>query len=377
MKRGSIFLTSLVVVIGLFIGLRFFLLPLAPFLNEAVNTAISIVIPFIILVFLIYFWWAPNNLFFTFVDEGTAKIVVRASGFKKALIQWNKHDFTRTSGNDHWNVIKQEPKSKHFGGLRFYGIWPFSDIYIYRFSWASVQQDGEVSQHKKEVLDYILLKEDVYWFKIEKAEDKNLLPLNLEIVIPTRVVNPYKALFEIQDWLEAILNRLAPAARDIITNDTYEEWTQSEKDVGAEIYKRFQSNGILDEFENQYGVYIRAIEVKEIDPGEQFRRESMQQYLAEQESKRITVLAEAEKKRIETVYKQVQEHGEVGQLVRTLEALEKSPEKGSKLILPIPGMTDVLSKIFPGGKKEELSSEDVAVVKSVIEQFRQGEKKED
>ena len=37
---------------------------------------------------MIWFWLAPRNHFFTFVQESTAKIVVRGDAFSKALIQW-------------------------------------------------------------------------------------------------------------------------------------------------------------------------------------------------------------------------------------------------------------------------------------------------
>ncbi len=62
----------------------------------------------------IVFWvLAPTNRFFTFIKEGTAKIVVRGDQFEKALMRWEGHDFAGGLGVDRWTIVaSQIPKPK-------------------------------------------------------------------------------------------------------------------------------------------------------------------------------------------------------------------------------------------------------------------------
>ncbi len=295
---------------------------------------------------LVYFWWAPNNLFFTFVPEGRAKIVVRGDAFKKVLIQWEGYRLDNDG-----NVVEGSSKRKGlFGGLKFYGLWPIDDIYIYDFQWTGIKEDGSIDPHPKETIDYVLLKDDVYGLKEEKAEDKNLLPLDVTVALTIRVVNPYKALFNVQNWLETLYNRIRPYIRDFITTGTYEEFIVSQDRMGPRIYSKLKEEEIINEFLDRYGIEIRKIEVKDIDPGEDYRKATLAKYLAEREKEKVVVEAEAEEKRLEKVYNKIKEFGDLGKFLRTLEALEKSPGEGSKWVVPFP---DELLSIFKKGGGEK------------------------
>ncbi|MCD6528227.1 SPFH/Band 7/PHB domain protein [bacterium] len=301
---------------------------------------------------LIWFVLAPRNLWFTFVKEGTAKVVVRGDKFEKALIQWEGYTFDKK-----WNVVEGKEPWHPFGGLRYYGFWPIKDIYIYDFEWTNVKGDGTIEHHPEEVLDYILLKEDVYYFKIETAEDIELLPMELEVVMTVRVVNPYKALFVVQNWLETVINRTRPAIRDAVTQKRYDELIKNKEAVGREIYKILRRRKLLEEFQNRYGVEVRKIEVKEINPGKEYREATLKKYLAEREKERITTLADAKKQelervaegeriRIEKVYSQIRKFGDLGRLIRALEAMEKSPLAANMTVQAIPGLSEMLRGIF-------------------------------
>lgn len=338
-----------------------------------VGIAVMVVVGFL----LIYWWWAPNNLFFTFVPEGRAKVVVRGDAIRKVLIQWEGHVLT-----DARDVTERPTRKRFLGGLRWYGFWPFDDIYIYDFSWTNVRQNGEIQIHEKETLDYILLKDDTYWAKVEKAEDQKLLPLDIELVLTIRVLNPYKALFQVENWLETVINRTEPAVRDRITEDTYENWIVKPKDLADRIVSDLETKELLREFKERYGVDLRAIEVRAIDPGKEYRDATVAKYLAEKEKDKILVQAEAERERIKKVaqgetqrikkvYAQVQEFGDLGKLVRILEAMEKSPGEGAKWVIPLPGMTELLSQVFPGRKVESLKPEDVRTLREIIEKFNE------
>lgn len=235
------------------------------------------------LVFLVLFIWfglAPRNIFFTFVKEGTAKIVVRGDKFQKVLIQWEGYAL-----DEDWNVVERAARGRFFGGMRLYGFWPFDQIYTYNFQWTGVAENGEIQAHPKKRIDYVLLKDDVYWAKIEKAEDNELLPLDVEVLLTQRVVNPRKALFAIQNWLETIINRTKPAVRDSITLSTYRKLIAEEEAIGEGVYNRLEKRDILKgEFLDRYGVEIRRIEIKSINPEKKFREATLKKWLGEREA---------------------------------------------------------------------------------------------
>lgn len=325
---------------------------------------------------ILYFVLAPRNLWFTFVEEGTAKIVFRAGKFKKALIQWEGWTF-----DEDWNVVSGR-EIHRFGGLRFYGWWPLDDIYTYEFSWTGIREDGRIVPHEKELLDYVLLKEDVYWAKVEKAEDKKLLPLDVELVLTIRVVNPYKALFAIEDWLEAAINRVRPSVRNAITADIYERLIKKPEAVGEMIYERLTApGGLIEEVKERYGVDLRRTQVKDINPPEGYRDLTLKKFIAEKERDRILVEADAEAKRLKRVaegeshrieieYGKVKEFEDLGRLIRTLEALEESPAQGAKWIISLPGGAEFLRDIF-GRPLETVSREEFRELREMIEKMSQ------
>ncbi len=329
----------------------------------------------------VWFILAPSNRFFTFVEEGTVKIIMKAGRFERALIQWKGHTFDRWNPDEigRWNVRDEDAEHKElhhpFGGLRFYGFWPLMDIYIYTFKWTGVAEDGKVDPHPKETLDYILVEDDVYWFELVRAEDKNLLPLRVEVLLTVRVVNPFRALFNIQNWLEAITNRTRPLVRDAMTTDSYENLIKQQERLGLTIMKRLEEGAILEpEFKDRYGIEVRKTEIKEIDPPDEYREITLKKYIAERQREEVVTLADAEAKRIEAVYSQIQKFGDIGQLVRALEAIEKSPLAASLTVQAIPGIQEILRGVF-GRPVETVTSEEIRELREMIEKLQKKGKK--
>jgi hypothetical protein len=378
MDRGRVVIKSLLILIG--VGIVPTLLAAIPGLKvELWISGIYWLVSIPTVAFLlVYFLLAPNNCFFTFVKEGTAKFVVRGDKFEKCLIQWEGYTFDYSKDHpEKWNVIPG--KERHlFGGLRFYGLWPLFDIHIYKFRWTGVTEDGRI-QHKEEWLDYILLKDDVYWCKIEQCEDKNLLPLDLELLLTIAVVNPYKAHFAVQNWLETVINRMKPFIRGYITQDTYEEWIKKSSSLGEGLKKTLDSVGLLKEFEEWYGVKVKKVEVKEINPPREYREKTIAPYLAELDKKAMITRAEGEKQaiitkaegeqeRIKRVYKEIKEFEDFGKLIKALEAMEKSPLVASVTVQAIPGLPELLRGVF-GRPPAELTSEEIRRLREAIEKL--------
>jgi hypothetical protein len=385
MNRGMVIIASLLILIG--VGL----IPLLVGVIPGVKLEWRMLIPYwlasipTVTFLLVYFLLAPNNCFFTFVKEGTAKFVVRGDKFEKCLIQWEGYTFDY--GRDHpekWNVIPG--KERHlFGGLRFYGLWPLFDIHIYKFRWTGVTEDGKI-QHKEEWLDYILLKDDVYWCKIEQCEDKNLLPLDLELLLSIAIVNPYKARFKIQNWLETVINRTKPTIRAYVTQYSYEELITRRESLGVELRDAIDRAGLLNEFREWYGVEVKKVEVKEINPPKGYREKTIAPYLAELDKRAVIIRAEGEKQatitkaegerqRIEKVFTEIQKFGHLGKLIRALEAMEKSPLAASVTIQAIPGLAELLRGVF-GRPPAEVTTEEIRRLRETIKKLEELLKKQ-
>jgi len=321
----------------------------------------------------VYFALAPKNKFFTFVKEGKAKLIFKGGQLVKTLIQYKGYVIDQTTGD----LIEGEEKHL-FGGLRWYGWWPLYDVVIYDFQWINVDHEGNIVVHEKETLDYVLLKDDVYWAKVEKAEDLNLLPLDVEVTLTIRIVNPSKAIFRVQNWLETVINRIKPAVRDSVTSQRFEDLIKDKDAVGKRISDKIIEKGLLLEFEESYGVRVKAIEVKDINPPQQYREATLKEFLAEQERKKITIEADAEKKRREIVakgerkrikmeYETIEQFGDLGKLLRTLEAVERSPLAASLQVQAVPGLQNLFSSIYG---KSDVSKDEIRELREEFEKLK-------
>lgn len=254
--------------------------------NAGVIT-ISIVFP-VILGLTIWFVLAPKNYFFTFAKESTAKIVVKGDKFDKCIIQWEGYTL------DHgWNVIEGEEPWHPFGGFRFYGLWPIWDIFIYRLRWHDVQRTGDTAFEKPEfhdeIIDYVLLRPDVYWVKIFKAETggagvRERIPVDVEFLTTMRVVNPYKATFVAPiGWVENVMLRLIPVYRGLVADKSVDELLAF-KGHGEEFWRYLKEKEaftglIKGVFEDQWGVRIEenGVQIKNIDLPDEYQDAAAEQ----------------------------------------------------------------------------------------------------
>lgn len=294
---------------------------------------------------LIFFVLTPANLWFTFVDEGTVKFVVRAGKFHKILLQFEGKTFAYYRKHpERWTII--EGQEHHpFGGLRFYGFWPLDDIQVYHFRWSSLRPNGEVVEHS-EWLDYMMVMDDLYFMKIKGAEDINQLQLDVELILTIAIKNPYLAKYKIQNWLEAVIDRIKPYVTEYITKRSFEEWIKRKGILGKEI--TIALNPIIQELLTEYGVEIKKIEVVSIDPPKEYYETIIKPYLAEKEKEAQIIAAQAEKARINIVYPEIRKQGEH---IRLIEAVERSKLENIILLPWIGGMVKGFRNIFKKNKR--------------------------
>lgn len=308
---------------------------------------------------------AKNNIIFTLVDEGTAKAIVRYGRCRKIIMSLKGYILDPKT----WEIIPEAQADaatrvkavfgRLFGGLGFVGI-PFVDhVYRYIFKWTSFEQArkekeegvAEKAKYTEKELDYIFVRDDVYLVQIEDAETSDNIPVGVPFLLTLRIINPYKALFLIQNWLEAVSNRVKPAFRSFVRSKTYDQ-LQAQKEAVEEEEGSFLHDTKLDEqILEEWGVKFIAAEMGRIDLKPEYQEAASKKWAAEKEAERVLVLADAEVGRLDKVYGKVQSFGEIGVFLKTLESLEKAGAgQGNTVVFPLGSAQDLIKGWI--GKKE-------------------------
>lgn len=253
---------------------------------------------------------AERNLFWTLVEEGTAKAIMRNGRFTFCVMSYNGYRFAADAPEppldevEKWAVVPFPPSAAATSrrylpllkNIRWIGLPPFSDAHGYRFSWTSLEEREDDSGLKKNFhfkelpIDYILLQEDVYVSKIEEVECKDNIPLDSVILVGGYIINPYKALFRVERWLEASLNLVGAKMRDFFGERTYAQLRQLAQPQGGDMPAEFATyfNQVIAEILKDWGFKITFIRIHSIDPGSElaadFIRATTQLYVAEQKA---------------------------------------------------------------------------------------------
>lgn len=330
---------------------------------------------------------AKRNLFFTEVNEGTAKTITKFGEFCRCVMSYRGHHF-----NDEWDLLDETKESglqmkqswidrKLPGGLRYVGLPFVYKVHGYKFRWTSLRQGksptadaaattekGEMSTVKEddlidlfisrdEKIDYINLMDDVYVFRMERAEDREMIPLSFRVLLTIRIVNPYKALFRTEQWLEMTINTLRPIIKQYVGCKTFKELVLDRKEsleheadeiLNLRSREEGAASTIKDYIKGRWGVQIKKIGIVNVNTsgkaGEAYEESAAKKYLAEREAERITtlagaeagrigILATAEAKRIQTVMEQMKVQGSEAFTLRTIEAMEKAGENGNTILI--------------------------------------------
>lgn len=254
------------------------------FFSKMSNTwlLLGLVVTTLYFYYALYFRLAPNNVLWTFVKEGTAKIVTKNGKVHKILIQYKGKSLDKN-----WEII--DGKEKHFwGGLRWLGIFPVYQVYVYKLRWTSLEQSGVAVPHEDN-LDSVLLKKKVYAMRMEDIEDANRVPLTIDILITLKVINPYSAIFIAEDYLELVLNRIRPLFRQYVGGIPFEELITKKQGANEEIWIALNQDGLIETFKKEFGIEIEdgGIEMQNITPKEEYQKAASQKYLAAREAERV------------------------------------------------------------------------------------------
>jgi len=335
------------------------------------------------------------NFFVTLVPEGYAKAIVSAEGMERMVMQWEGHTFhgkvnkalIPQSPLSYWNVVEDKRANRTrsvwrmvlsqlgLRGLRWVGIPGVVSVYTYKFRWTSLFQQANlpegkvVTPHEKKRMDRIILKPDVYYIRLPSVEDRNLIPLDLDILLTVRITNPCLALFFVQEWLEMITNRILPAYRRSIGT---KEWKMLQGQLGDMSVRGGTPSPLatdlaetIQELLQQFGTEIVAAELIDITPGGDHKLEllaaSTAEWEATQQANAAVEKARGDAAHVTTVYHAIQEMGDVGLQVRALEALEAAGAKEGNWIIPLGGLGDLATRLVGQKRAKSLLDEIIAL----------------
>ncbi len=196
---------------------------------------------------------ANSNLLYTKVPEGKGKIIAKGKSFHRAILSFRGYHLNER-GKPHfdenepeWEVLPNKPGKNYETrpqytrsfGLFWVGIPGMREVYKYDFVWNEYRtnlEGGRDVWHREEETEVFVANDFSYVMVIEDAKTRDMLPVRAEFVIIVRITNPYKALFESNDWrtqLESYVDRIG---RNFIGTFTYDQ-LRSETDEGKNCEK--------------------------------------------------------------------------------------------------------------------------------------------
>lgn len=340
---------------------------------------------------------AAENIVFTTVKEGTVKAIVRGESFERFIMAYQGYHLNDPSKGWYdrrqpkWMVLPNtEPDYFYdersftvFGwfllslGVYYIGLPWSHTVYYYTFEWNEVETDPNTGKQRvrrrKEVTDFIYVVHFTYAVVTDRAETKDRLQTDWMTLVTMQVVNPFKALFETEDWMQRVTAKVngfitSFAGRQkydkIVTFCKASDQGKFSKPIIALTEDTVDASGTVTDkgLRSEYGVEIEAAEQQTMDlsgaEGSELQKAASKAFVAEQtkiakikeaegdaEAKRKAGAAEADVIRIKG-------EAEAAALNKRMEEIGKDKETG----IPLAGFDAVRSavveaaKAFAGGK---------------------------
>lgn len=366
-------------VTGGVIFILFMVTALYPFWSMVVSL---FVLGFLAFTYQIWLWWLLRKIaesgrnFVVNVQEGTGKLIMKNGKADRGITAdpktdpdqktWNliQEDGACSTAQSHGLRTEQAKLSPLFdwidrnllpGGMRWRGFGFMGyDVMRYNFRWEVLRgsepldnEDGLIGKRKlangkwvasfaKEI-DYIYVKDAVYYFEITGAEVRGMggrvtdgkekksvgMPVDIHAILTVRIVNFYLAILFIHDWLESTFDLLRPSVRSWAARSSYED-VIGKPEVAERVYDVFLGQkGLTDEMieefrkknptvtegpksladylECSYGVRPKRLNFDDVIPPDEYTEAAIRRMEAEQESIAIQTLADANAGKITTL----------------------------------------------------------------------------
>jgi regulator of protease activity HflC (stomatin/prohibitin superfamily) len=165
--------------------------------------------------------------------------------------------------------------------------------------------------------------------------------VKVNAVIYFRVVDPERAIIQVEDYLYATSMMSQTTLRSVLGQSQLDDLLAKREDINAELQR------IIDQQTEPWGVKVSAVEVKNVDLPQEMQRAIAKQAEAERERRSKVIHAEGEFQAAQrlTDAATVMSQNPIALQLRYLQTLvEIAAEKNSTTIFPVP--IDVLSPLI-------------------------------
>ena len=284
---------------------------------------------------------SKTDTVFTRVPEGTVKAIMRGASFERLVMSFKGYHLNDPGESWYdqsipaWEVLSHgqnedtkydsRPAFMRQAGVYFVGFLPsFTSVKRYQFSWTEPKLDlktnKQISWSRDEETDFIYVSNFPYIMNLSGAECADGIPLDVKFQVVLRVTNPYKALFDTENWHETVVGEILRLGRDFVGSRTYKELlsetpkgktdnTGTTVDDGESFSCKIVklTNELPDDrsdadthekgLSGNYGVTVVTVNVEEVEiSGEnkaQYQQTTLKAYTAEQDAIAIERAADA------------------------------------------------------------------------------------
>lgn len=168
-------------------------------------------------------------------------------------------------------------------------IWPILDKPRKIYSRYVREGYGGEAHVVVRLSDRIDLREQVYDFPGQSVITKDNVTTRINALLYFQIVDPFKAVYEIDNLPNAIEKLTQTTLRNVIGELELDETLTSRDTINSKL------RAVLDEASNKWGVKVNRVELQDITPPESVRNAMEQQMQAERERRAKILKAEGEK----------------------------------------------------------------------------------
>ncbi|MBI5411472.1 MAG: slipin family protein [Nitrospirae bacterium] len=175
---------------------------------------------------------------------------------------------------------------------------------------------------------------------------KDNVSVKVNAVIYFRVVEPQRAIVEVEDYLYATSMMAQTTLRSVLGQSQLDDLLAKREEINAELQR------IIDQQTEPWGVKVSAVEVKNVDLPQEMQRAIAKQAEAERERRSKVIHAEGEYQAAQrlTDAAAVMSQNPIALQLRYLQTLvEIAAEKNSTTIFPVP--IDIISPLLKSLEK--------------------------
>lgn len=279
---------------------------------EVVGAIIGFVLVSIIILMLVAPLYVPKGLFvnkpkqdgpsgihfFTFIEPGKVKIIVRGERVIRMVMHTSGKKFARDGereGEGFWEIMSGDSEHPltdinillrpwayfvfNLTGAVFTGIYPFQRVREYRLERTKISrkeagerkvnigtnEESNIKLHVEEDFsDHYRLRTFLYPMNIKGAESKDKIPLDILGVAEMQVVNPHKSAFGTDRWDHAVVNMVTDAINSTTKTLTLDQALTADNLEGTRVISGAVMSIQTDTTE--CGIEITGFRVLEINP---------------------------------------------------------------------------------------------------------------